>query len=171
MSDRQPEAVSFLRKLEAFFHSLARKEGLGYATGTWNHPRFGLLRYAAVFGQLGNLYVTLIGCGTDAYLKHGQVRLWWYLSDQTEPFTFERIRTTHPRPMAEWTVRGVLEVGKTLLREIRWMKPMQSVDDALMGALTSRKQAAKKRVDPQRDSDNELPDDGVFTEVDDEEFS
>lgn len=171
MSDQHTEAASFLSRLEAFFHSMARKEGFGHAKGTWNHRRFGLLRYTAVFGQLGNLYVTLMGCGTDAYLKHGQVRLWWYVSDATEPFSFERIQKTHQRPMSERTERGILLIGKTVLREIRWLKKMPSVEAVMTSSFRRGIGPAAEKEAAEKDENNELPTDGAMAEVVDGDFS
>lgn len=154
MSD-DTDGGRFFKKAEAFYCALARKRNLGIALGRWNHPRFGSMRIIAVNGWVGKLYVTLVCCATDAALENEQVRLWWYLSDQAEPFDFKHVATR--RPMAEWTARGTLAMGKAVLKELVWLERQTSLEATLAHLFERNIAPIGKLGEALADPDNELP--------------
>jgi hypothetical protein len=159
MSDDETDASRFYKRAEAFYLSLARKRNLGIALGRWEHPRFGPMRIIAVNGWIGRLYVTLVCAATDAALMHEQVRLWWYLSDQAEPFEFKHVAIR--RPMAEWTTRGMLMMGKAALKELVWLERQTSLEATLAHLFERNISPIGKLGEALADPDNELPSEGL----------
>ncbi|HTK60456.1 MAG TPA: hypothetical protein VL283_04635 [Candidatus Baltobacteraceae bacterium] len=158
MSDRS-DASRFSKRAEAFFYALARKRNLGIALGRWNHPRLGSLRVIAVNGWFGRLYVTLVCCAPDSWMERGQVRLWWYLSDQAEPFEFRHVAVR--RPMSQTTTTGFLAMGKTVLGNLKWLEARSSVDEIIADQFERNIAPIGKLSDAIDDPDNELPTEGL----------
>lgn len=155
MSEPDSDAARFFKRAEAFFCALARKRNLGLAIGRWDHPRFGAMRILAVYGQFGRLYVTLVFCGTESWLKHEQARLWWYLSDQAEPFEFKHVATR--RPMSASNVKGALAMGKAVLKELKWLEARESIDAVIADQFERNLGPLAKLGATIDDPDNELP--------------
>lgn len=159
MSDDASDAGRFFTRASAFYYPLARKRNLGIALGRWDHPRFGAMRVIAVNGWIGRLYVTLVCCATEGWLAQEQVRLWWYLSDQAEPFEFKHVAVR--RPMAEFTVRGALSMGKTVLKELVWLERQTSLEATLAHLFERNISPISKLGEALADPDNELPTEGL----------
>jgi hypothetical protein len=157
MSDTS-ESDRFFKRASEFYYALARKRNLGIALGRWDHPRFGAMRVIAVYGWVGRLYVTLACCATDAALANEQVRLWWYLADRTEHFELKHVATR--RPMSQWTVRGTLAMGKEILKNLKWLEGLSSVEEAFKEQFDRNFGSEAVLEQALNDPDNELPTEG-----------
>lgn len=125
------DADRFFTEAEAYFYKVARERNIGLALGTWKHPRHGTMLVRAIFGQVGRLYVTLVFCATDGWLKLGQARLWWFLNDQAEPFQFKHIERR--APMAETVINADSDLEDEIGTRLRWLEGQVSIESAVIG--------------------------------------
>ena len=155
MSDRT-DADRFFKEASDYFYRIASGRNLGIALGRWAHPRFGEMRVIAVYGWIGSLYGTLVCCATDAALALEQVRLWWYLADQTEHFDFKHVETR--RPMSQTTVRGREALESTVEGNLLWLKDL-TIDEVIADQFERNIAPVTKSGEAMADPDNELPSD------------
>lgn len=157
---RDTDPARFFERAEGFFCALSRKRNLGIAIGRWEHPRRGPLRVIAVYGWIGALYVTLAVAAPAPWWERGQVSLWWYLSDRTEPFEFKHIGGRLRAPVSQTTTVGFLSMAKKVLLDLRWLERQTSVEAVFADQFERNVAPIAKFREAGEDPDNELPTEG-----------
>lgn len=142
MSDRT-DAADLYQRLESFLFGLAQAKNLGIGLGTWSDPRLGPLRFIAVFGWTGRIYVTMFACETDARWALGQARLRWYMNDGTEPFEFKILGRS---PMAETAINDDSDLYEEIGARLRWLEAQPSIEAALVGLYAKALRAAAEPI-------------------------
>ncbi|MEK7545828.1 MAG: hypothetical protein AAB554_02000 [Patescibacteria group bacterium] len=125
------DADRFFTEAEAYLYKLANERGIGLALGRWKHPKYGLMRVRAIYGQAGATYFRLVFCATDAWLAIGQARLWWYVNDWFEPFEFKDIERRPP--MAEAIINAGSDLESEIGARLRWLEGQHSIETAIGG--------------------------------------
>lgn len=149
----------FYRRSEGFFYALSRKRNLGIGLGRLDHPRHGPVRVIAVYGWLGQLYVTLTAFAPPSWWARGQVCLWWYLSDKAEPFEFKHVGTRLRAPVSRTTTAGFMAMARKVLGDMRWLEAQPSVDAVFADQFQRNIAPIARLAEAIADPDNELPTD------------
>lgn len=145
----------FYKRSEGFFYALSRKRNLGIGLGRWDHPKHGNVRVIAVYGWIGQLFVTLTVFGPPSWWARGQVNLCWYVSDKSEPFEFKHIGTRLRAPVSRTTTAGFLAMAKKAIEDLRWLEAQPSADAVFADQLERNVAPISRMAEAAADPDNE----------------